>query len=167
MQSSCATRRCCACSRPSPAEALPLPLRECWLPLCLAKAVKELCRRSWICVPVLGFLGFGVLFEIRVYLTTDSEGIRGRTAFRGYRQVRWDELVIVNYSGGLSTFKMVDGRGNGIRMSRYLVGHELQAVGSRHREGDREVSQRGESGLLAGRGGLLLSSRHALCDQAH
>lgn len=93
--------------------------------IALGEADDELIRIAWIGVPMMGLLGFASLFEVRVRLSADGDGIRGRTAFRGYRELRWDELAIVKYSGGLSTFKMVDRAGNCLRMSRYLTGHEL------------------------------------------
>ena len=91
----------------------------------LGEGDDKLFRISWICVPLFGAMGFGALFELRVNLLADGEGIRGQTAFRGFREVRWDELVIVYYSGGLNTFKLVDRNGACLCMSRYLVGHEL------------------------------------------
>lgn len=84
----------------------------------------KLRRVSWLAIPMFAVLGSVTLFETRVHLQADEQGMRGRTAFRGHREIRWDELVIVYYSGGLSTFKLVDRSGNCLRMSRYLRGHQ-------------------------------------------
>jgi len=84
----------------------------------------KLQRVSWFAVPLSAVLGMVTLVETRVNLAADAEGIRGQTAYRGQRGVKWDELVTVSYSSASNAFKLVDRNGACLRMSRYLQGHE-------------------------------------------
>lgn len=111
------------------------------LAVALREGDEELIQLSWGCVPMFGLLGFGTLFEVRVHLRADGEGIRGRTSFRGFREVRWDELLSVSYSSGLSMFKLVDRESNCVRMSRFLVGHELIVELMRVKLSDRVIGK--------------------------
>lgn len=107
----------------------------------LGEGDEELFQLAWVCVPMFGLLGLVTLFEVRVNLSADGEGIRGRTSFRGYREVRWDELLSVSYSGSLNAFKLVDREGHCVRMSRFLVGHELIVELMRVKLSDRVIGK--------------------------
>lgn len=66
----------------------------------------------------------GGVCEPRVRLELDGEGVRGRTAFRGYREVAWDAVVQVRFSTASGSWVLRDRRGQTIRVPRYLVGSE-------------------------------------------
>ncbi len=87
------------------------------------EADEELQRIAWIAVPMLAALGIAALCESRVRLWMDRDGIRGRTAFRGRRGVRWDELEKVSYSNTSSCLVLRDRHGEKLRVSTLHRGH--------------------------------------------
>lgn len=66
----------------------------------------------------------GGVCEPRVRLELDGEGVRGRTAFRGYREVAWADVLRVRFSAASGGWVLRDRRGETIRVSCYLVGSE-------------------------------------------
>jgi hypothetical protein len=82
----------------------------------------KLRRVSMFAAPIFLLLGIPCWFESRVSLAVDAEGIRGRTALRGQRSVRWDDLATVTWSGAMGWFKLTDRYGECVRVSRLLKG---------------------------------------------
>ncbi|MBL8751019.1 MAG: PH domain-containing protein [Planctomycetes bacterium] len=70
---------------------------------------------------VLGPLAIFGFFEPRVRLAITASGIGGRTAFRGRREVAWSDVTRIRYSA-VSANWTIEGRGEKVRVSRYLVG---------------------------------------------
>ncbi|HZN42079.1 MAG TPA: hypothetical protein VFD82_24990 [Planctomycetota bacterium] len=83
----------------------------------------KLTKISWLAVPMFVGLGVPTLLEARVRLWMDSEGLRGRTAFRGWREVLWQDIENVRYSKTTSCIVLRDHRGETIRVSRMHRGH--------------------------------------------
>ena len=86
-------------------------------------ADQKLTRVAWFAVPMFTGLGVPTLLEARVRLWMDRDGLRGRTAFRGWRELLWQDIESVRYSKGLSCIVLRDNRGQTIRVSRMHRGH--------------------------------------------
>lgn len=70
---------------------------------------------------VLGPLAIFGFSEPRVRLAITASGIGGQTAFRGRREVAWSDVTGIRYSA-VSANWTIEGRGEKVRVSRYLVG---------------------------------------------
>lgn len=96
--------------------------------LCVALVVtgnadQELTLLSWFAVPMAVGIGVPTLLEARVRLWMDSEGLRGRTAFRGWRELLWQDIESVRYAKTWSYIVLRNHRGETIRVSRMHRGH--------------------------------------------
>lgn len=79
-------------------------------------------RLAMVATPGLGTLAALALFEPRTRLRCGEEGIGGRTAFRGTRHVRWDDVIEVTWSNGGYWLRLVDRQGEVVRVSGWLAG---------------------------------------------
>lgn len=79
-------------------------------------------RLAWFGVPLMTALGTIMLCEIRVVLAADGQGIRGRTAFRGHRELRWQDVVEVQYWPTAQWLLLRDDRGETLRVPRFVRG---------------------------------------------
>lgn len=75
-----------------------------------------------VALPIIGALGFVTWREFQVFLVADREGIRGTTAFRGHRSMRWDDLTEVRLSPIPQWLVLRDRYGETIRVSLYMSG---------------------------------------------
>lgn len=92
----------------------------------------SLWRLSAFATPILGAMAVGVVLEFRVRLTVDRQGIRGRTAFRGARGLRWVDVQSVDWSGS-SHYLVLRTRDEVLRVSAWLVGFLSMAQTMRER----------------------------------
>ncbi|MEL6427939.1 MAG: PH domain-containing protein [Planctomycetota bacterium] len=82
----------------------------------------ELDEVIWTAVPIIGVLGAVSLLEIFVRYQVDEEGIRGRTAFRGTRSMRWEDVVEVKFSNTMQWFRLQSSDLTTLRASGLLRG---------------------------------------------
>jgi hypothetical protein len=81
-------------------------------------------QHVWWMLPVFAFMAVVALVEPRVQLKLDGDGIRGQTAYRGRRELAWQDLVCVRWSLYNNWFVSRDRHGETLRISRFLHGHE-------------------------------------------
>ncbi|HEX5052864.1 MAG TPA: hypothetical protein VFZ65_13900 [Planctomycetota bacterium] len=86
-----------------------------------APTAEEL-RRAAVAGPLAIVFGVVTFAEGRVRLVMDGVGLRGRTAFRGLRQVAWAEVVEVRYSFLGHWFLVRDRAGEKLRVPCFLHG---------------------------------------------
>lgn len=79
-------------------------------------------RQTLVATPILGALATLALLEPRTRLRCGEEGIGGRTAFRGTRHVRWDDVIEVTWSNAGYWLRLVDRQGEVVRISGWLAG---------------------------------------------
>lgn len=79
-------------------------------------------RLAMVATPVLGTLAALAVLEPRTKLRCGEKGIGGRTAFRGTRHVRWDDVIEVTWSNGGYWLRLVDRQGQVVRVSGWLAG---------------------------------------------
>lgn len=84
----------------------------------------KLQRAAWIATPLCLVLGLPALLEPRVELHLDAVGIRGRTAWRGERALRWDEVVNVKFNA-MGWFVLQQRGGGCLRVSCMLRGFDV------------------------------------------
>lgn len=82
----------------------------------------KLLRTLFLAGPLLLLLALAAVRETRVRLAFDDEGIGGRTAWRGHRQVRWDAIVEVRWSNAGYWLYLRDRQGEVLRVSAWLQG---------------------------------------------
>lgn len=79
-------------------------------------------------LPIVGpaflLLGATAILESRVCLRIDERGIGGRSAWRGYRAMRWDSIERITYSSSTGCFKLRGRSGEVLRVGRLLRGHQ-------------------------------------------
>jgi hypothetical protein len=92
------------------------------VPACARATAKEVAPAAMATLLLPLFVG--IVCEARVCLKLDGNGVRGRTAFRGYREVAWVDVVQVKFSAALGSWVLRDRRGEIVRVPRYLVGSE-------------------------------------------
>lgn len=78
--------------------------------------------------PLLLGLAVGACFEFRVRFEIDGDGIRGRTAFRGWRAIAWADLVDVQFSRRWECLVLHDRHGEVLRVHRVLEGSDRIAA---------------------------------------
>lgn len=79
-------------------------------------------RQTLVATPILGALATLALLEPRTRLRCGEDGIGGRTAFRGMRHVRWDDVIEVTWSNAGYWLRLVDRQGEVVRISGWLAG---------------------------------------------
>lgn len=79
-------------------------------------------RLTLVATPILGTLAVVALLELRTGLRCGPDGIGGRTAFRGTRHVRWDDVIEVTWSNAGYWLRLVDRHGEVVRVSGWLAG---------------------------------------------
>src|SRR5690606_29234833 len=81
-------------------------------------------REALIATPLCLVLGLPALLEPRVELHLDADGIRGRTAWRGERALRWDEITFVKFNP-MGWFVLQQRGGGCLRVSCLLRGFDV------------------------------------------
>lgn len=81
-------------------------------------------RAMWFGVPVLLALIVAAARELRVRLVFDEHGVRGQTAWRGEREIAWNDVVSARWSGVGYWLRLDAGDGEVLRISGWLQGTE-------------------------------------------
>jgi hypothetical protein len=95
-----------------------------WREIVHDRVLLQLFPWAWLAIPFVAALAVACVLEARVALQFDERGIRGRTAFRGHREIEWQAVVGVRWSPLYQWFVLRDREGRTLRVSRFLRGHE-------------------------------------------
>ncbi|MCR9244924.1 MAG: hypothetical protein NXI31_07820 [bacterium] len=93
-----------------------------WL-LVVEEADAKLQRVAWFAMPLFVVLGVGCALEARVRFWLDGDGIRGQTAIRGWREVRWGEVGEVEFERRSKCLRLRERGGDTIKVSCLHRGH--------------------------------------------
>jgi hypothetical protein len=93
--------------------------------LVFAKGDARSLRLAALGIPFFTALLVASVAEMRVHLALDGDGIRGRTAFRGQREIAWKDVTEVTWNGGCQWWRLRDRHGNTLRISGWLPGQAI------------------------------------------